>query len=105
MSVTAKDVLKKLRIPRISVSHIVRSSGKNEDFVSLTVTAPDDEGFTIEEAQIAHKIASRECMEMAYMDALANGHLPRDQVKERLQVHRKNYDGLIKGLEKKYNQG
>ena len=104
MPINAEELRRQARVERVTVSHCVHSGKKNQDFVSLTLKAPTEEGWTLEEAHIIHKIASRDVMEMAYMDALANGHWGKSSVKQEMGQKKRNFDALIAGLEKKYNK-
>jgi len=103
MPVNVQELRKQVRVASITVSHIVHSGKKEQDFVSMTIKSPDDEGWTLEEAHIAHKILSKDVVEMSYMDALARGHKSKNQVNNELNKRRRNYDALISGLERKFN--
>lgn len=103
MAIDANALRERVRVERVTVSCALSEGRKGEgDFVSLTVKSIEGE-FTLEEAHLVHKIVSREAMEMAYMDALAKGHMGKEALKRDLDVRRKNYDNLITNLEKRSN--
>lgn len=98
---TSNDLRKRIRVERVTVSCALTAGRRGDgEFVSLTVKAAEGE-FTLEEAHIVHKLVSREATEMAYMDALAKGHITKDQVKRDLDTRKSNYDALIAGLERR----
>jgi len=102
MTINVKELRERIRVERVTVSCALAEGRKGEgDFVSLTVKSAEGD-FTLEEAHLIHKMVSKEAMEMTYMDALARGHIPKDRLKNDLDVRRKNYDALISNLERKY---
>lgn len=104
MPIDLAKIRQQTRVTSITVSHVVHSGRKTQDFVSMTIKCEDEEGWSSEEAHIAHKLLSRDCMEMAYMDALSNGHKSKNQVRNELSKRRRNYSLLIRALEHKYNK-
>jgi len=103
VAISAKELRSRVRVERVTVSCALAEGRKGEgDFVSLTVKSAEGD-FTLEEAHLIHKIVSREAVEMAYMDALAKGHMGKDALKRDLDARRKNYDTLITNLEKRSN--
>lgn len=103
MSINVEEIRQRARVASITVSHMVLT-GKKQDFVSMTLKCPDEEGWTLEEAHIAHKIVSRDAVEMAYMDALARGHKVNKTVRAELEKIKRNYDALTSRLEERANK-
>lgn len=104
MPINVEEIRAQARVASITVSHIVHSGRRDQAFVSLTLKSPDEEGWTLEEAHIAHKLVSKDVVGMAYMDALARGHKNKNQVRNELEKRRRNYDQLVAGLERKFNK-
>jgi len=101
MPLDPKELRKKVLVERVTVSCALTAGRRGSgDFVSLTVRSSEGD-FTLEEAHMVHKIVSREATEMAYMDALAKGHLNKNTVARDLTTRKRNYDSLIRGLQRK----
>jgi hypothetical protein len=104
MSIDVDALRDRVRIERVTVSYNLTNGRKGGgEFVSLTVKAAEGD-FTVDEAHLVHKFVSKECMEMAYMDALARGSMSKNQVARDLPKRKRNYDALIGGLERKMNK-
>jgi len=100
----AKDLRNRVLVERVTVSCALTSGRRGDgEFVSLTVKALEGD-FTLEEAHLVHKMVSRECTEMAYMDALAKGHITKEQLDRDLNKRRGNFDKLITALERKFSE-
>lgn len=103
MPVNANELRDNILVERVTVSYALTAGRRgNGDFVSLTVRAAEGD-FTLDEAHLVHKLVSREAMEMTYMDALAKGHMKKNQVTRDLTTRKRNYNALIRGLERKLN--
>ena len=101
MPIDVQELKDRIRVEKVTVSCALGGGRKgNSDFVSLTVKSISGD-FTLEEAHLVHKIASREATEMAYLDALAKGHMGRETVSKDLSTQKRNYDSLIRGLQRK----
>lgn len=102
--IDTKALKNQIRVERLTVSCALTTGRRGDgDFVSLTVKGAEGD-FSLEEAHMVHKIVSKECTEMAYMDALAKGHGSVDQLRQELNRRKSNYDKLIQSLEKSYKE-
>jgi hypothetical protein len=102
--VNVKELKDKISVERVTVSCALSSGRRGDnDFVSLTVHSKEGD-FTLEESHIIHKLVSSEATEMAYMDAIARGHLPSDVAIQTLKRQKDNYRKLIEKLEDKFNK-
>lgn len=102
MPVDAKALEERLVVERVTVSCSL-SGSRRGDTITMAVRSVGGE-FTLDEAHIVHKIVSKHAMEMAYMDALAQGTMGKAKVAEQLPKRKRNYDALIAGLERKMNK-
>lgn len=90
-------------VTNFTVSYVldVGNGRKSSNFVSATFSLPepcDAAGFEFDEIRLE---ASKKVTMWAIQDAVARGELSSDEARERIEVIKLNYDGMLKSLNKK----
>ena len=75
---------------------------KSSNFVSVNFSLP--EPVSPDDLDILRLEASKKVTLWAIQDALARGELTQDEAKERLEIIKKNYDGISTALNRKISK-